>query len=133
MNDTKKSDLVFKLAFYMLIAKLDAERKNIERKQTRNGNAVQIVPGLNLNKMSDMHFYQIVYFYKFMLENENLTDYELKQILYTDCMPYAKRFTYLLKLFNKVSDFFKILKMLGPENFALMIVGNLNITESKEV
>lgn len=125
MNPTTLDDYVLLLSLYMLDASYTAQDKNRERKQTINGNLIQLVEGLNPKRMSDKHYFQIKEFYNFLIKYNNLTDKQIEKIINFEHQQ-AKDFKYLQKLYCKIPNFFNELKTMGPENFALKIVKRNN-------
>ena len=135
MNPTTLDDYVYLLSLYMLGASYTAQDKNRERKQTVNGNLIELAEGLNPKRMSDKHYYQIVEFYNFLVKYNNLTDKQLEKIInykHTKKNYWCinnKDFKYLQNLNYKIPNFFNELKTLGPEKFALKIIKRTNISK----
>ena len=125
MKPTTIDDYVLLLSLYMLDANYKAQNKNRERKQTVNGNLIELAEGLNPKRMSDKHYYQIVEFYNFLVKYNNLTDKQLEKIINYKHKQ-AKDFKYLQNLNCKIPNFFNELKTLGPEKFALKIIKRTN-------
>ncbi|MBR4998512.1 MAG: hypothetical protein IKY10_01410 [Clostridia bacterium] len=125
MEKEEKQKLVVELYKKIKIAKLQA--------QTRDGvdkDDLFLKPkGIRLNPkyITEKEYFQIAQFYKFLKENPELKDEEIREILNAN-----NKFSFIRKLDGKIPDLFSELKLHGPMYIATDYASRKHTSEQLE-